>query len=49
MRQIRDNQFQDAVKILQMQLEMQPTSLPALSLLGFCYFHLQEFEAAADW
>eukprot|EP00045_Choanoeca_perplexa_P009833 m.96265 g.96265 ORF g.96265 m.96265 type:complete len:647 (+) comp15044_c2_seq1:2053-3993(+) len=45
---IRDNQFQDAVKILQMQLEMQPTSLPALSLLGYCYFHLQDFEAAAD-
>lgn len=26
-----------------------PQSRAALSLLGFCYYHLQDYQAAADW
>ncbi|KAI8470715.1 MAG: flagellar associated protein [Monoraphidium minutum] len=45
---IRDHKWHDAVEVLQQQLQDTPESRAALSLLGHCYFHTGEFEAAAQ-
>ena len=37
-----------AVKILNQQLQSFPESRCALSLLGYCYYHMQDFGNAAD-
>ncbi|GAB1599298.1 tetratricopeptide repeat protein 30A-like isoform X1 [Argonauta hians] len=45
---LRDQRYTDAVRLLNHQLEAHPTSRAALSLLGYCHFHLQSFVEAAD-
>eukprot|EP00056_Hartaetosiga_gracilis_P003970 m.69940 g.69940 ORF g.69940 m.69940 type:complete len:648 (-) comp11653_c0_seq1:1089-3032(-) len=45
---IKDEQYTQAAKILQVQLNSYPNSQAALSLLAFCNFHLQDFFGAAD-
>ncbi|KAG2521541.1 hypothetical protein BBO99_00005559 [Phytophthora kernoviae] len=43
---IRDQKYEEAVRILQIELENHPHSRAALSLLGYCYYHLQLFHQA---
>eukprot|EP01147_Barroeca_monosierra_P007560 gene7560-9839_t len=45
---IKEKQFQQAAKILQVQLHNHPNSHAALSLLAYTYFHLQDFYGAAE-
>lgn len=46
---IKNGKHQDAVQILEGQLEQHPLSRAPLSLLGHCYYYLQEFQAAVQW
>uniref|UniRef100_H3GPW1 Tetratricopeptide repeat protein 30 n=1 Tax=Phytophthora ramorum TaxID=164328 RepID=H3GPW1_PHYRM len=43
---IRDQKYEEAVRILQIELENHPHSRAALSLLGYCYYHMQLFHLA---
>nr|CCA19244.1 hypothetical protein ALNC14_053870 [Albugo laibachii Nc14] len=43
---IRDQMYADAVEILQVELETHPHSRAALSLQGFCLYHMQDFSRA---
>lgn len=43
---IRDQKYEEAVRILQIELENHPHSRAALSLLGYCYYHMQLFHQA---
>jgi tetratricopeptide repeat protein 30 len=45
---IRDSRFQDVIKILSNENTTVKTR-PLLSLLGYCYFQVQEYHNAADW
>ena len=45
---IRDQKYTEAVRILTSELQHLPKSRPALSLLGFCYYHMQDFHSAAS-
>ncbi|KAK9814353.1 hypothetical protein WJX72_004394 [[Myrmecia] bisecta] len=45
---IRDGKFPDAIQALQYELQNHPTSRAALSLLGFCHYHSNNFEAASQ-
>ncbi|CAD5207550.1 unnamed protein product [Bursaphelenchus okinawaensis] len=45
---IRDNRFADAMRVLQYELQRMPNSRAALSLLGYCYYHVQDFLMAAE-
>mmetsp|Transcript_1766 Transcript_1766/g.3945 ORF Transcript_1766/g.3945 Transcript_1766/m.3945 type:complete len:648 (-) Transcript_1766:178-2121(-) len=45
---IREQQYDQAVKILNNELTNFPTSRCALSLLGYCYYHMQDFQSAAS-
>ncbi|CAL1587596.1 unnamed protein product [Knipowitschia caucasica] len=45
---IKESQYVDAIHILNGQLQKHPKSRAALSLLGYCFFHLQDFSAAAE-
>ena len=36
------------ITILTNELQFSPRSRAALSLLGFCYFHVQDYASAAD-
>lgn len=45
---IRDRQYDEAMRILQTQLESAPQSRPALSLMGYCAFHVQDFATAVE-
>uniref|UniRef100_A0A3B3I3M5 Tetratricopeptide repeat protein 30 n=1 Tax=Oryzias latipes TaxID=8090 RepID=A0A3B3I3M5_ORYLA len=45
---IQDCQYGEACHILNTQLHKHNKSRAALSLLGFCYYHLQDFPAAAE-
>lgn len=44
---IRECQYDQAVKVLSNELTNFPTSRCALSLLGYCYYHKQDFHNAA--
>lgn len=44
---IRQQRYQEAVAILSAEQQKHPASRAALSLLGYCYFHMQDFPAAA--
>jgi len=46
---IKDQKFQDVIKILNNELQMFPKSRAALSLLGYCYYQVQDFMAASNW
>ena len=45
---IRDNKFTEAMRILQYELQRNPESRAALSLLGYCYHHIQDYIMAAE-
>lgn len=45
---IRDGRFQDVIKILSSEVTCYQ-SRPALSLLGYCYYQVQEYHTACDW
>lgn len=45
---IKDQKFKDAIQVLEIQMQYQPTNRAALSLLGYCYYQLQNFTSAAD-
>ena len=44
---IREGRLEEVIKILNKQLQMSPRSRAALSLLGYCYYNLQDFRMAA--
>ncbi|XP_034046694.1 tetratricopeptide repeat protein 30A isoform X2 [Thalassophryne amazonica] len=45
---IRDGQYGDVIQILNRQLQKNTKSRAALSLLGYCYYHIQDFGSAAE-
>ncbi|XP_037830421.1 tetratricopeptide repeat protein 30A isoform X2 [Kryptolebias marmoratus] len=45
---IKDRKYVEAIHILNGQLQKHTKSRAALSLLGFCYFHIQDFSNAAE-
>eukprot|EP00929_Paragymnodinium_shiwhaense_P065764 TRINITY_DN3294_c0_g1_i1.p1 TRINITY_DN3294_c0_g1~~TRINITY_DN3294_c0_g1_i1.p1 ORF type:complete len:647 (-),score=220.34 TRINITY_DN3294_c0_g1_i1:73-2013(-) len=45
---IMEQKYPEALKILNNELQNFPTSRCALSLLGYCYYHMQDFPNAAD-
>ncbi|CAK4354466.1 unnamed protein product [Aphanomyces euteiches] len=45
---IRDQKYDEAVRILQIELQNHPCSRAALSLLGYCYYHMQSFNNAVS-
>ncbi|XP_030591209.1 intraflagellar transport protein 70A isoform X1 [Archocentrus centrarchus] len=45
---IKDGQYVEAIHILNGQLQKHTKSRAALSLLGFCYYHIQDFANAAE-
>ncbi|XP_019745483.1 intraflagellar transport protein 70A isoform X1 [Hippocampus comes] len=45
---IKDSQYVEAIHILNSQLQKHTRSRAALSLLGFCYYHVQDFSGAAE-
>ncbi|XP_075941304.1 intraflagellar transport protein 70A [Anarhichas minor] len=45
---IKDSQYVEAIHILNSQLQKHTKSRAALSLLGFCYYHIQDFTNSAD-
>lgn len=45
---IKEKHYPQAAKILQVQLHNHPNSQAALSLLAYCYFHMQDFYGAAE-
>ncbi len=46
---LADGKLTDIVRILNTELHSRPRSRAALSLLGYCYFHLQNFANAVHW
>ncbi|KAM3598012.1 uncharacterized protein V6R79_012336 [Siganus canaliculatus] len=45
---IKDGQYVEAIHILNGQLQKHTRSRAALSLLGYCYYHIQDFTNAAE-
>ena len=45
---IKDQNYSEAIKILNSQLELNPRSRAALSLLGYCNYMSQNFVYAAE-
>ncbi|KAJ3183113.1 Tetratricopeptide repeat protein 30A [Geranomyces variabilis] len=45
---IRDGRYNDVIKVLSNELNTAPESRPVLSLMGYCYFMLQDFAQAAN-
>lgn len=45
---IRDGRYQDLIKILSNESNANK-SRAALSLLGYCYYQIQEYHNAVDW
>ena len=45
---IKDRKYADAIEVLTLQRYAHPTSRAALSLLAYCYFHVQDFVQASD-
>ncbi|KAJ3069482.1 Tetratricopeptide repeat protein 30A [Podochytrium sp. JEL0797] len=45
---IRDARYLDVIKLLTNELQSFPKSRAALSLLGYCYFQVQDFASAAN-
>jgi len=45
---IKEQQYDDAVRILSNELQNFPRSRCALSLLGYCYYHMQDFHNASQ-
>ncbi|XP_029015021.1 tetratricopeptide repeat protein 30A isoform X2 [Betta splendens] len=47
-RLIKEGQYVEAIHILSGQLQKHTKSRAALSLLGYCYYHIQDFTSAAE-
>jgi tetratricopeptide repeat protein 30 len=45
---IRDGKYTEAVRLLTVELQSFPRSRAALSLLGYCYYKMQDFRSAAQ-
>jgi len=45
---IVEQKYEEAVKLLGNELQNFPRSRCALSLLGYCYYHMQDFQQAAE-
>ena len=45
---IRDGKHAECIKFLEAELANAPNSRPALSLLGYCYYYVGNFDAAAS-
>ncbi|VDP18983.1 unnamed protein product [Schistosoma margrebowiei] len=45
---IKDQKYKEAVNMLNQQLLVHPSSRAALSLLGYCFYQLQDFVGASD-
>ncbi|XP_061417408.1 intraflagellar transport protein 70A-like isoform X1 [Lethenteron reissneri] len=45
---IKDGRYGEAIEILNNELQKQPKSRPALSLLAYCSFQMQDFAVAAE-
>ena len=45
---IRDQKYEEAINILSIELQSFPRSRAALSLLGHCYYMLQDYSNAVD-
>ncbi|CAH8502550.1 unnamed protein product [Schistosoma rodhaini] len=45
---IKDQKYKEAINILNQQLLVHPTNRAALSLLGYCFYQLQDFVSASD-
>lgn len=45
---IRDQKYTEAVRILTIELQNFPRSRAALSLLGYCYYQMQDFRSSAQ-
>ena len=45
---IRDGLYADAIRVLSLELQNFPRSRAALSLLGYCYYMVQDFRSAAQ-
>ncbi|XP_041830470.1 tetratricopeptide repeat protein 30A [Melanotaenia boesemani] len=45
---IKDSQYVEAIHVLNGQLQKHTKSRAALSLLGYCYYHIQDFASAAE-
>jgi tetratricopeptide repeat protein 30 len=46
---IRDGRYLDVIKILSNELQSSPKSRAALSLLGYCYYQVQDYNNATEW
>ncbi|XP_028657098.1 tetratricopeptide repeat protein 30A-like [Erpetoichthys calabaricus] len=45
---IKEGRHKEAIQILCNELQKHPKSRAALSLLGYCYYHIHDFSSAAD-
>ncbi|XP_056900033.1 tetratricopeptide repeat protein 30A-like [Takifugu flavidus] len=45
---IKESQYVDAIQILTAQSQKHPKSRAALSLLGYCYYHINNFSGSAE-
>lgn len=45
---LRDQKYTEAIKLLNNELQSNPKSRAALSLLAYCYYYMQDFPAAAQ-
>ena len=43
---IREKKYEEVIRILSIELQGLPKSRAALSLLGYCYYMMQDFESA---
>lgn len=46
---IRDERFTDVITLLSNELSKRPSSRPAISLLAYCFYCIQDWVAAASW
>lgn len=45
---IREQKYSEVINILSNELQFSPRNRAALSLLGYCYFQIQDYGNAAD-
>jgi hypothetical protein len=45
---IKDGKYQEATRLLTIQLQNFPRSRAALSLLGYCFYQMQDYRSAAQ-
>lgn len=46
---IKEQKYNDVINLLSNELQFTPRSRAALSLLGYWYYYIQDYENAADW